>query len=358
MSSRKSAPHRSPTAAKYPEPVFRGYSVTTTFKALVVRKSKDRKTYTRAIEARVIDDLPSGEVLIRVQYSSLNYKDGLSCLGNPGVTRRYPHTPGIDAAGVVASSESSAFMPGDQVVVVSQDLGMNTHGGFGQFIRVPAAWVTRLPSGLSLRESMIYGTAGFTAALALHRLLEHGVRADQGPAIITGATGGLGSIAVAVFAGQGFSVTASTGKVHATPFLRKLGAAEVVDRNTLVDDTNRPLLKETWACGVDTIGGQTLATVLRTCKEGASVAATGMVGSPSLPVSVFPFILRGVNLLGINAQASSPSLRDEIWRKLANEWKPAILNEIATDRSLERLNPEIDRILCGELCGRIVVDME
>jgi acrylyl-CoA reductase (NADPH) len=327
-----------------------------TFQALVVRESND-KIFTRAIEERSIDELPQGEVLIRVKYSSLNYKDGLSCKGNRGVTRHYPHTPGIDAAGVVESSDSNDFKAGDPVVITSYDLGMNTPGGFGQFIRVPVGWVMPLPKGLSLRESMIYGTAGYTAGLSVNVLQRHAVSPGGGPVVVTGATGGVGSVSVALLARLGYSVSASTGKTDAVDFLKELGASEVIDRNGVNDKYGKPLLKEIWGGGIDTVGGTTLATILKSCKEGGAVAATGMVASTDLPTTVFPFILRGVSLLGINSQATSLSIRQEIWSKLADEWKPKKLEQLAIDCNLEQLDAEIEGILAGLQRGRVVVDM-
>jgi len=328
-----------------------------TFQALVVRVS-DGKKYTRAIEERSIDDLPQGEVLTRVHYSSLNYKDGLSCIGNRGVTRHYPHTPGIDAAGVVETSDSSDFKTGDPVVVTNCDLGMNTAGGFGQFIRVPANWVMPLPNGLSLRESMIYGTAGYTAGLTVNVLQRHGVKPEGGSIVVTGATGGVGSVSVAILAKLGYSVSASTGKPDAEDFLRELGASEVIGRDAVNDKYGKPLLKETWAGAIDTVGGTTLATLLKSCKESGTVAATGMVDDTDLPTTVFPFILRGVSLIGINGQVTNMSIRKEIWSKLAEEWKPNGLESLAFDCRLEKLNPEIDRILAGDQRGRVIVDLQ
>ena len=328
-----------------------------TFQALVVRTS-DKKNFTRSIEERSIDDLPKGEVLIRVHYSSLNYKDGLSCAGNRGVTRHYPHTPGIDAAGVVESSDSSDFNAGDPGVIISYDLGANTAGGFGQFIRVPADWVMPLPEGLSFRESMIYGTAGYTAGLSVNLLQHQGVIPERGPVVVTGATGGVGSVSVALLAGLGYRISASTGKPDAEDFLKTLGASEVIGRDAVNDKYGKPLLKETWAGAIDTIGGTTLATLLKACKENGTVAATGMVASTNLPTTVFPFILRGVSLLGINAQGTNMSIRKEIWSKLAEEWKPDKLESLAFDCRLEKLNPEIDRILVGGQRGRVIVNLQ
>ena len=328
-----------------------------TFQALVVRVSDD-KNYTRAIEERSIDDLPQGEVLIRVHYSSLNYKDGLSCIGDRGVTRHYPHTPGIDAAGIVEFCDSSKFKAGDSVVIISYDLGANTAGGFGQFIRVPDDWVMPLPKGLSLRESMIYGTAGFTAGLCVNALQHHGLTPERGPIVVTGSTGGVGSVSVALLAGLGYSVSASTGKPDAENFLKKLGASKVIERKAVNDESGRTILKEVWAGAIDTVGGNTLATLLKACKQGGAVAATGLVESTKLPITVFPFIWRGVSLIGIYASGNTMSMRRKIWSRLAQEWKLDELESLAIECTLEQLNPEIDRILAGGQRGRVVVNMQ
>lgn len=328
--------------------------MTRRFKALVVRSSQN-KDYTRAIEDRDLADLPKGDVLIRVHFSSLNYKDGLSCLGNRGVTRHYPHTPGIDAAGIVETSDSDAFTPGEEVIVISHDLGMNTPGGFAQYIRVPCDWVMHLPVGMSLRESMIYGTAGFTAALALESLQHHGVTPNHGPIAVTGASGGVGSISIALFASQGYSVSASTGKSNTATFLTDLGARQVVDRQAVNIASSMNLLKEVWAGAVDTVGDNTLATLLKTCKQGGAIAATGLVESSNLNTSLLPFILRGVQLLGINAQGAPATVREAIWSKLATKWKPTSLERLAVDRDLSELDAEIDRIIAGKQRGRVVI---
>ena len=329
-----------------------------TFQALVVRTS-DKKNFTRSIEERSIDDLPKGEVLIRVHYSSLNYKDGLSCAGNRTVTRHYPHTPGIDAAGIVESSDSSAFKAGDPVVIISFDLGANTAGGFGQFIRIPADWVMPLPEGLSLRDSMIYGTAGYTAGLSINLLQHCGVIPECGPIAVTGATGGVGSVSVAVLALLGYSVSASTGKLNAENFLKELGATEVIGRKAVNDESGRTLLKEVWAGAIDTVGGNTLVTLLKSCKRRGAVVSAGLVGSSKLPAAtVFPFVLRGISLHGTGASETTMSMRREIWSKLAVEWKPDNLEHLAVDCKLEQLDPEIDRILVGGQRGRVVVDMQ
>ena len=328
-----------------------------TFRALVVSKT-DEKTFTREITERSISDLPEGEVLIRVHFSSLNYKDGLSCIGNPGVTRNYPHTPGIDASGKVTESSDSQFKTGDSVIVTSYDLGMNTSGGFGEYIRVPADWVVPLPESLSLKDAMVYGTAGFTAALSVHALQKHGVSPEQGEIVVTGSTGGVGSISVALLSHLGYNVVAATGKTNETEYLSGLGAKEIIHRDEVKDDSNKPLLRERWAGAIDTVGGTTLATLLKATKRGGAVASTGLVDSADLPTSVFPFILRGVSLLGIDSGFTPMGLRSEIWNKLAGEWELSKLDQLKIDCNLEGLDPEIDKILAGGQCGRVVVDLQ
>ncbi len=326
-----------------------------TFRAMVVEETAD-KNYVREIREKSLDDLPAGEVLIRVRYSSLNYKDALSATGNKGVTRNYPHTPGIDAAGEVAESTSTEFRSGDEVLVTGYDLGMNTSGGFGQYIRVPAAWIVRLPEGLSLKESMTYGTAGFTAALSVHRLQDHGVKPDQGPILVTGATGGVGSLAVAILTRAGYDVTAATGKQAEKQFLTELGAKEIVTREEVDDTSGKPLLKTKWAGVVDTVGGNILSTAIRSTSYLGCVTCCGLVASPELQTTVFPFILRGVSLLGIDSVHCPMALREEIWQRLAADWKPN-LDQIGLEISLAELDARIDDILQGKLKGRTRVDV-
>jgi acrylyl-CoA reductase (NADPH) len=324
------------------------------FQAMVVREMANG-VFTRQIEDRTLDDLPEGDVLIRVRYSSLNYKDALSATGNKGVTRKYPHTPGIDAAGVVEESDGEAFRVGDQVLVTGYDLGMNTPGGFGQYIRVPAAWIVRLPEHLTLRESMIYGTAGFTAALSVYRLEQHGVTPDQGEILVTGASGGVGSIAVGILAQDGYQVVAATGKPDAEQYLLDLGANRVIPRDEARDTTGKALLSGRWAGTVDTVGGEYLATALKTTRYGGAVTCCGNVASAELTTTVFPFILRGVSLLGVDSVNCPPGLRWDLWQKLASAWKLPYLNHLASERTLAELDVEIDRILQGRQRGRLVV---
>lgn len=325
------------------------------FKAMVVAETAE-KTFSREIRERALNDLPAGELIIEVKYSSLNYKDALSATGNKGVTRKYPHTPGIDAAGVVADSTTKLFAVGDQVTVTGFDLGMNTSGGFGQYISVPALWATKLPQGLNLKESMGHGTAGLTAALCIIRLMASGLTKDSGEVLVTGATGGVGSIAVAILAKLGFNVVAATGKSNEHDFLNKLGAKAVISRDEANDTSGRPLQKPRWAGVVDTVGGNILATALKTTKYGGLVAACGNAMSADLNVNVFPFILRGVSLLGVDSVEIPMRARQMAWSKLAGEWS-IDLSDIVKEVSLDQLNPQIDAILKGALRGRVVVDL-
>ncbi|MSP38366.1 MAG: acryloyl-CoA reductase [Deltaproteobacteria bacterium] len=325
------------------------------FKALVVAETAE-KTFVREIKQRALSDLPAGELIIEVKYSSLNYKDALSASGNKGVTRKYPHTPGIDAAGVVASSTTRMFAVGDEVTVTGFDFGMNTSGGFGQYISVPALWAAKLPQNLSLKDSMGYGTAGLTAALCVLRLMAGGLTKESGEVLVTGATGGVGSIAVAILAKLGFNVVAATGKANEKDFLTSIGATSIITREEANDTSGRPLQKGRWAAVVDTVGGNILATALKTAKYGGLVAACGNAMSADLAVSVFPFILRGVSLLGVDSVEIPMRARQMAWNKLAGEWS-VDLSKIVKEVSLEELEAEIDKILKGGVRGRVVVDL-
>lgn len=328
----------------------------TTFKALRVEENEKGK-FVRSIAERKVEDLPEGDVLIKVHYAALNYKDALSATGNKGVTRKYPHTPGIDGAGTVVESKTPPFKAGDKVLVTSYDLGMNTDGAMAEYIRVPASWVVPLPAGLSLKESMIIGTAGLTAGIGLYKMEKMGQHPGQGPLVVTGATGGVGSMAVGIMAKAGYEVIASTGKSHEADFLKSLGAAEVVDRAFVDDDSSRPLMRPRWAGAIDTVGGNTLATLLKGCQREGSVASCGLVSSPVLSTTVFPFILNGVNLLGIDSANFPMDERLKIWNKLAGEWHLQDLDALATTCELRELDAYIDAILKGNVKGRVVVDM-
>lgn len=326
------------------------------FRALWITETADGK-FDRNIIERVIDDLPPGEVVIRVQYSSLNYKDALSATGNKGVTRNFPHTPGIDAAGVVEISRNEQFATGDEVIVTGYDLGMNTCGGFGEFIRVPASWVVRKPEGYTLKECMILGTAGVTAAIGLHKMEMLGMQPSHGPIVVTGATGGVGSLAVAILAKAGYDVIAVTGKSHAQEYLQYLGALKVEDREFVNDHSGKALLKPQWAGAIDTVGGNTLLTLLKGCKTEGMVVSTGLVSSPKLDATVYPFILNGVSLLGVGSAETPMNTRLLIWDKFKDIWNVRDkLNAIAKEVTLEELNfTYIDSILQGKIMGRVVV---
>lgn len=326
-----------------------------TFKAMVVSETAE-KTFIREIKQRALNDLPAGELIIEVKYSSLNYKDALSATGNKGVTRKYPHTPGVDAAGMVVDSTTKLVAVGDQVTVTGFDLGMNTSGGFGQYISVPALWATKLPQGLTLKDSMSYGTAGLTAALCIIRLMASGLSKDAGEVLVTGATGGVGSVAVAILAKLGFTVVAATGKSSEHEFLTGLGAKAIISREEANDTSGRPLQKPRWAGVVDTVGGNILATALKTTKYGGLVAACGNAMSHELNVNVFPFILRGVSLLGVDSVEIPMRARQMAWSKLAGEWKVNI-GSMVTEVSLEELSPKIDEILKGGIRGRVLVNL-
>ena len=307
-----------------------------------------------SVEMMTQDQLPEGEVLVRVSHSSLNYKDALSASGNKGVTREYPHTPGVDAAGVVESSAVPDFQAGDRVIVTGYDLGMNTDGGFGEYIRVPAAWCLPMPESLSGAVAMSYGTAGLTAALCVDKLLRMGLAPDQGPILVTGASGGVGTVAVELLARLGFEVVALSGKHDEAGHLKQLGATEIVDRAVL-ETSKRPLQKGIYAGAVDTVGGTLLAELLKVIRPGGAVACCGMVGGVDLPTTVFPFILRGVSLLGVDSVEISLADKQRIWEKLSSEWRCPQTEQGARIVDLESLGPALQAFLEGQSRGRVVL---
>lgn len=327
-----------------------------TFRALVVEET-DKNKFSRTIKERLIDELPEGDVLIRVQYSSLNYKDALSATGNRGVTKNYPHTPGVDASGVVEESTAGNLNPGDRVIVTGFDLGANTSGGYGEYIRVPAEWVVPLPEGLSLRESMVFGTAGFTAALSVFKMEQFGVRPEMGEVLVTGATGGVGSVAAGILAGAGYQVVAATGKAGEKQFLLDLGVKEVISREDAMDESGRPMLKGRWAGVVDTVGGEILATAIKSAKQHGVVTCCGNVASADLPINVYPFILRGVSLVGIDSAYCPMEVRERVWDKIADLWKFHKLDMLTKEVSLGELEPNFELILQGKQKGRVVVNL-
>ncbi len=328
------------------------------FRALRVYKTE--QGMERRVETLPWHDLPElaeGAVRIAVEYSSLNYKDALSASGAPGVTKVYPHTPGIDAAGEVVASSDPRFSPGDGVVVTGFDLGMNTAGGYAESITVPGDWVQHRPPGLSSRSAMILGTAGFTAALSLMAVESGGTRPEDGMLAVSGASGGVGSMSVALADEAGWRVSAGSGKTSAVYSLIQIGAAEVVAREELSDGAQKPLLPARFAAAIDTVGGETLAALCKSLMPRGVVAACGLVGGTSVPASVFPFILRGVAIQGIDSQSYPAELRAAVWQRLAESEVPRRLEEagLVTEITLDELATYFEHILEARVSGRVVV---
>jgi putative YhdH/YhfP family quinone oxidoreductase len=326
-----------------------------TFKAFVVEEKEG--IFIRSIKYKLISDLPEGELLIKVHYSSLNYKDALSASGNKGVTRKYPHTPGIDAVGTVVSSKTDLFKVDDQVIVTSYDLGMNTNGGFGQYIGVPQDWAVKLPENLSMKEAMILGTAGLTAGMSVLRLIEK-VKPEDGEIVVSGATGGVGALSVSILKKLGYRVAAITGKDSEHDYLRNLGAATIISRTDFESLDHKPLLKPAFAGGIDTVGGVILENIIKSTNPMGVVTCCGNVASPKLDLTVFPFILRGISLIGIDSQNYPLADRERVWNKLAKDWKPRNLANISTEINLSELSEKIELMLVGKLKGRTIVNLE
>jgi len=324
------------------------------FKAFTVFENEDG-SFKSEIISKSIDDLPPGDVLVRVDFSSLNYKDALSATGNKGVTKKYPHTPGIDAVGTVEDTSHSSFKIGDQVIVSGYDMGQNTAGGFGEYIRVPREWVALMPEGLTKKESIILGTAGMTAGLSLRELQKkNGIEGKL--AIVTGATGGVGCLAVKLLSQLGADVTAVTGKVDSEDFLKSIGAVEVINREQLAGNFHQPLASGKWDIGVDVVGGEMLAGLMTCLKLGGSVACCGLVGGSTIETTIFPYILRGNSLIGIDSGNIPISEKEEIWMLFANEWKIE-LNDLSRTITLNELDQEIESILKGGQVGRVIVSL-
>jgi len=328
--------------------------MTETFTAFTAEKTDDG--FRRGVTELTLDDLPEGDVVVDVEWSSVNYKDHLAATEQGRVARISPIVPGIDLAGTVRSSDAAGIAPGDSVLAHGYDLGVAHHGGYAEVARVPSGWVVPLPDGLTAREAMIVGTAGYTAALSVLALLDHGLESGAGSVLVTGATGGVGSMAVAMLAGLGFTVAASTGKVEAAPFLRGLGASEIIDREELTD-VGKPLQSVRWSGAVDAVGGPTLAHVLATLAPGGAVAASGNVGGADLPTTVLPFILRGVTLFGIDSAGTPIDRRREVWARIASDLKPAVLDAMAQEVDLAHLEGALDEIGRGGVTGRYVVQL-
>ncbi len=321
------------------------------------RIHNDAAGYRAAIESMRADALTPGDVLVRVAYSSVNYKDALAGTGRGKILRQFPLNGGIDAAGHVVASNDPSFKEGDAVLCTGSGLSETRDGGYGEYVRLDANSTFLLPQGLDLRESMILGTAGFTAALALHRLLENSQQPEDGPILVTGATGGVGMLAIDILARAGFEVHALTGKADHADFLRKLGAAQVIQRQD-VDWGTRPLEKARWAGAIDNVGGDVLAGLTRLVKPYGNIASCGMAGGESLATTVMPFIIRGVSLLGIASAGTARKVRQRVWQHLAGDWKPAHLALICTrEVDLDSLPAVFPAMLAGASFGRTVVKL-
>ncbi|MFP3121536.1 acryloyl-CoA reductase [Ectobacillus funiculus] len=330
--------------------------MTNSFRAFVVNKTEDN--FSADIQHLTLDDLPEGNVTIRTAYSSVNYKDGLASIPKGKIVRSYPFIPGIDLAGTVTESNDSRFQAGDEVIVTSYELGVSHFGGFSEYARVPSDWIVPLPKGLTLKEAMVFGTAGFTAALSIHRLEENGLTPEKGPVLVTGATGGVGSTAVAMLAKRGYHVVASTGKASEHEYLQAIGAAEILSRENFSIDPIPVLGKQRWAAAIDPVGGKALASILIMLQYGGSVAVSGLTGGGDVPTTVYPFILRGVNLLGIDSVYCPMELRKTLWERMATDLKPdALLNYIAQEVTLDELPQVLSSILKAEMRGRTIVKL-
>lgn len=339
----KSSPRYDP---QMPPESFRAYVSTTT-----------GDDPSRGVTTMSADELPPDGVLIEVHWSSVNYKDGLASTPAGRVARISPLVVGIDLAGRVVDGGADGLPAGTEVLAHGYDLGVSRHGGFAEFARVPAEWIVPLPEGLSLRDAMVIGTAGYTAALSVVALEERGLRPGDGPVLVTGATGGVGSTAVGILAGRGYEVVASTGKSDKEDYLRTLGAKDVVDRSLLSEGRSKPLESTSWAAAVDCVGGSTLANVLPRIQYGGAVAASGLTGGIDLPSTVMPFVLRAVTLIGIDSVQTPIESRRAIWRRLGSDLKPASLDEVGVDVALADLDGLLDGIREGSLTGRAVVDV-
>lgn len=326
------------------------------YKAFIVRENEDG-SFSRRIEEKSTTELPNHEVLIKVSYAALNYKDALSSSGHKGITRQFPHTPGVDACGIVVSCTDDSFKNGDHVIVTSYDFGMNTSGGFQEFIRVPSKWPLKLPEGMTLEESMVLGTGGFTAALSLYKMEQNGQSPSMGPILVTGSTGGVGSMAVNIAAEQGYEVIAASGKKESHDYLKELGASKIISREDVNDQSGRPLLRTQWAGAIDTVGDNTLATCIKACGRNGSIAVCGLVQSPKLETTVYPFILNGINVLGIETAETPREIRLKIWKLLASNWKPKKLNSMKRIISMDELENSIELMLKGKSFGRVVVKL-
>jgi acrylyl-CoA reductase (NADPH) len=323
------------------------------FRAYLVERLDDR--VDRGVGELAVDDLPAGEVLVRVGWSSVNYKDGLAATFDGRVARISPLVPGIDLAGEVVASDDPAFAVGQPILANGYDLGVARHGGYAEYARVPSGWLVPMPAGLDARSAMAIGTAGFTAAMAVEALEVHGVRPGAGPILVTGASGGVGRLAVAILARRGHEVWAATGKADEVDRLIALGASGILTRDEVTAESGRPLESARWAGAVDAVGGPTMPYILRTLRPGGAVASIGNAGGASFSTTVLPFILRGVALLGMDSAWLAIDDRRALWRRLATDLRPAVLGEDLTEVTLEGLEPALDAVVRGEARGRWVV---
>jgi len=324
------------------------------FQAFVIRQDENRKVVA-AMESMAVDALDAGEVLIRVAYSSVNYKDALAATGAGKIIRRFPCVGGIDMSGTVVDSADPRFKPGDEVIATSYDIGVAHHGGYAEYARVPAAWTVPLPAGLSLFDAMALGTAGFTAALGIVRMEDNGLAPANGPVVVTGASGGVGGLAIDMLAGLGYHVVALTGKAHEEGYLKGLGAAEIKLRDTIDPATTRPLDAGLWAGAVDNVGGDILAWVLSTMKQAGTVASIGNAQSIKLNTTVFPFILRGVSLLGVDSGYIGEPTRSRVWQRLATDLKPRHLAAMTRTVPFAELPGVFHDFIEGRVKGRTVI---
>jgi len=326
------------------------------FKAFVVREKKNN-VFSSGIETKKFEELPNHDVTIKVKYSSLNYKDALSSLGNKGVTKLYPHTPGIDASGIVISSRNKKFHEGDQVVVTGYDLGMNTPGGFSECIRVPSDWVVKLPETISLKYAMAIGTAGLTAALCID-LLSKNSKIEKRHAVVTGSTGGVGSIAIQLLSKLGAEITAVTGKNESEDFLSSLGASTIMSRKELFDQFRQPLSKGVYDLAIDVVGGEILSGLLTCLRRDGVIACCGNVGGVNFNTNVFPFILRGNKLLGADSAERDLKQKEFLWKKLSTDWLIDDMDKFSRTIGLSDLEEEIRTIYEGKQTGRVIVSID
>ncbi|MGP4712802.1 MULTISPECIES: oxidoreductase [unclassified Psychrobacter] len=327
-----------------------------TFKALVVRETSDGE-FNKSIEQRHVSDLPENDLLVEVHYSSLNYKDAMSASGNKAISKNFPHTPGIDAAGVVVSDKSGTFTKGQEVVIFGYDLGMNTDGGLAEMIAIPADWAVKCPDSLTLKEAMIYGTGGVTAALSIQKLEKMGAKPEHGSVAVSGATGGVGSISIAILNQLGYDVIAFSGKTEQTEHLKELGATEVRHRDSVNEVGSRPVGRELWANAIDTVGGDYLANLLKQTKAGGAVTSCGLAASAEFSMTVLPFITRGVSLLGIDSVFIPLEDKKAIWERVATDMKLPDLESYGEEITLEQTPEYLDRFMASQTVGRYVVNV-